>query len=402
MPMEVGTSGAAAGRNSAPVTFPRLDRSDYSMWAMKMEVAMESQEIWDVVDPGGNTYAKGAANYRIDRLALAAIHAVVPNDVLQHLKGKKSAKDAWDTIKTLHQGHERVREANLQTLLRNYESLKMGEDEAVDVFAARVTTLVNGIRDLGETLIEISVVRRFLRTASPKYIQIVTSIEQCVDLKTLTVEDLVGCYKAHDERLRMVFGDGKDDEHLMMTRAQWSAMAARKTGDSSSSSGRRDQAKGEGRAQAKKAPQGTEEKGAAPKKKIDRKKVKCHNCGIYGHFKSECRKPQKEKAYMAREEDDDPALLMVEMCELMEKGQEKVIEEKSETVTLVEKKVYLHDKARVKAGNVWYGSTHIYGQIKERTGFSQSTIWDPLAIDVIVAWADMVGSWKATVRGSVA
>ncbi|XP_010233064.1 uncharacterized protein LOC104583064 [Brachypodium distachyon] len=197
----------------------------------------------------------------------------------------------------------------------------MGEDEAVDAFAARVTTLVNRIRDLGETLSEISVVRQFLRAASPKYIQIVTSIEQCVDLKTLTVEDLVGRYKAHDERLRMVFGDGKEDEHLMMTRAQWSAMAARKIGDSSSSSGRRDQAKGGGRAQAKKAPQGTEEKGAAPKKKFDRKKVRCHNCGIYGHFKSECRKPQKEKAYKAREEDDDPALLMVEMCELMEEGQ---------------------------------------------------------------------------------
>jgi hypothetical protein len=69
--------------------YPRLDRKDYGLWALNMEVAMEAQEIWEAVDPDGGDYAKGDAKYRKDRQALTALYSVVPKDVLQHLIGKK-------------------------------------------------------------------------------------------------------------------------------------------------------------------------------------------------------------------------------------------------------------------------------------------------------------------------
>ena len=93
--------------------YPRLDRKDYGLWAINMEVAMEAQEIWEAVDPGGDEYKKGASKYRKDRQALTAICSVMPMDVMQHLISKKSAKEAWETIKTLNLGHARVREAAL-------------------------------------------------------------------------------------------------------------------------------------------------------------------------------------------------------------------------------------------------------------------------------------------------
>ena len=61
---------------------------------------------------------------------------------------------------------------------------------------------------------------------------------------------------------------------------------------------------------------------AKPKKKFDIKKVRCHNCGLFGHFKSDCRKPAQEKqaqekAYIAiAQEGDEPAdLMMIELCD---------------------------------------------------------------------------------------
>jgi hypothetical protein len=68
----------------------------------------------------------------------------------------------------------------------------VGEDDTLDAFASRVATIVNGIHGLDEKLEEISVVRRFFRAAPAWYISVVSAIEQCVDLKTVTLDDLVG------------------------------------------------------------------------------------------------------------------------------------------------------------------------------------------------------------------
>ena len=55
---------------------------------------------------------------------------------------------------------------------------------------------------------------------------IYSAIEQCIDLKTRTLDDLVGRYKAHDERMKLTSSDGKQGEVLMLTRSQLQAMVA--------------------------------------------------------------------------------------------------------------------------------------------------------------------------------
>lgn len=63
--------------------------------------------------------------------------------------------------------------------------------------------------------------------------QIVTAIEWCVDLTTLTI-----CFKAHDERVRKSFGDAHGDDQVMLTRDQWQALNSKeKNGSEGSSSG---------------------------------------------------------------------------------------------------------------------------------------------------------------------
>ena len=116
---------------------------------------MELHGPEDIVDPGGE-FKKGGAQRRRDCQTATIIYSAMPMDLMQHLISKETAKDVWETIRTLQLGHERVREASLQTMMKNYENLQMGDDESVEQFAARVVPLVNGIRTLGEEIEEIS------------------------------------------------------------------------------------------------------------------------------------------------------------------------------------------------------------------------------------------------------
>jgi hypothetical protein len=56
------------------------------------------------------------------------------------------------------------------------------------------------------------VVRHFLRAAPARYISVVSAIEQCINLKTVTLDDLVGQFKVHDERMKITYGDAKAEE----------------------------------------------------------------------------------------------------------------------------------------------------------------------------------------------
>jgi Ca2+-binding EF-hand superfamily protein len=95
----------------------------------------------------------------MDRNALLAIYQGVSEDVLASLAGKDTAKQAWEAIKAVNIGHARVRETNLQTLRKAFESLEMEDTEAVD---ARLNRMVSSIRALGDEVKE-TVVQKILQ-----------------------------------------------------------------------------------------------------------------------------------------------------------------------------------------------------------------------------------------------
>ena len=162
------------------VRYPMLTRTNYTEWALLMRVNLQAQGVWEAIEPGD-------AGYRLDRMALSAILQVVPLEMLATLAAKDSAKLAWETVRMMRMGVERVREAKAQTLRKEFETIRMSDGESIDDFAMRLTGLVNNIRTLGDTLEEEKVVKKFLRVVPSKYTQVAISIEQLIDLKTLVV-----------------------------------------------------------------------------------------------------------------------------------------------------------------------------------------------------------------------
>ncbi|GJY38308.1 zinc finger, CCHC-type containing protein [Tanacetum coccineum] len=139
----------------------------------------------------------------------------------QHLQitKHKTAKAIWDALKTRHIGEERVQQARLQTLKSEFELLHIKEDETIDTFTTKLTTLINKAASLGHTMEDETLVRKLLNSVPDRYLQIVASIEQYSDLDEMTLEEAIGRLKTYEERIKYKKGKQVDNqEKLMFTR----------------------------------------------------------------------------------------------------------------------------------------------------------------------------------------
>lgn len=87
---------------------------------------MKAQGVWDAVE----TKEKEASpDEKHDKIALATIYQGIPEDVLLSKADKETAKVAWEAIKTMCQGAERVKTTKVQTLKGEFEALCMKDTE---------------------------------------------------------------------------------------------------------------------------------------------------------------------------------------------------------------------------------------------------------------------------------
>ena len=110
-----------------------------------LQCNFETLEIWDTIEPGGANVKRAR-----DRQAMAGILRSVPSEMWQMLGAKKNVKEAWEAVKSMRIGADRVKEANAQRLLKEFENIKFNDSESVDEFAMRIGALAVDLRTSGE------------------------------------------------------------------------------------------------------------------------------------------------------------------------------------------------------------------------------------------------------------
>ena len=148
-------------------------------------------------------------------------------------------KDAWKALKDGYQGSNQVKQVRIQTLKRDFENLKMKDDEKVADYCVRVQTCVNKMKTLGEEIENEVVVKKVLRSLLPKWNLVAIIIEESKDFATLFYDQLVGSLMSHEERLQDSSSSslgGGDDKAFTL-----------KEGEANVSSQGRGQGRGQGR-----------------------------------------------------------------------------------------------------------------------------------------------------------
>jgi hypothetical protein len=85
------------------------------------------------------------------------------------LATKDNAKDAWDILKMLHVGDERVHEAKVQMHRRDFDRLSFKDGETMEEFALWMSTIVDDLDTLGDPVGEYKAVKKFLCVLPHKF-----------------------------------------------------------------------------------------------------------------------------------------------------------------------------------------------------------------------------------------
>lgn len=86
--------------------YPVLTRTNYVAWAIKMKVFLQAHEVWDAIEP---KHPQNVVGVKKDKMAMAAIYQVIPEEILLSIAEKQTAKEVCETLKTLYMGVDRVR-----------------------------------------------------------------------------------------------------------------------------------------------------------------------------------------------------------------------------------------------------------------------------------------------------
>ncbi|WVZ51167.1 hypothetical protein U9M48_002333 [Paspalum notatum var. saurae] len=292
-------------------SYPVLTKTNYNDWALLMKIKLEAKCLWGAIDPGGTTVERHE-----DRMALDAICSAVPPEMISTLAVKESAKDAWESIRVMRIGDDRVRKTSAQRVRRQYEELAFRDGEGIEDFALRLTGIVSQLATLGDPEAPAKVVEKYLRIARGRYKQLVVSIETLLDVSTLTVEEVTGRLLASEDDPEPTPPPAPAGGKLYLMEEQWLERYKQKEGENarigggSGGRGKRRTSKGKGRGGGN--TETREGSGTAPGRNGDA----CRYCGKPGHWAKECRSrkrdqqaQQGQQAHVAQ--DDEPALLLV-------------------------------------------------------------------------------------------
>ncbi|XP_076918539.1 uncharacterized protein LOC143579006 [Bidens hawaiensis] len=290
------------GGTSMSFQCPVLNSTNYTIWAIKIRSIFNVHGIWEAIEPKeGSEFDE-----KKDNTAIALLFQAIPENTVLQIANFTSAKEIWDALKVRHVGVDKVKEARLETLESDFESLKMGVDESLDVYAGKISEIASQASNLGHTMNDKKLVRKLLSSVPEKFIQIVAAIEQFVDLGAMPFQEAVGRLKAFEERTKKKNKEVDMHDRLLFTKEEGKEKVKEQKCEHCGHESSKQENKERGRGKYGK----TWKNKQGNQAQLGKGHIKCFKCNERGHFSHECPKwKTRQEANLIRDEDDEPTLL---------------------------------------------------------------------------------------------
>ncbi|KAD3337069.1 hypothetical protein E3N88_32589 [Mikania micrantha] len=208
--------------------------------------------------------------------------------------------------------------------------MQMKEDETIDSFTARLSSIVTKATSCDFTFDQPTLVRKLLNSVPDRFIQIVASIEQFTNLDTVTLDETIGRLKTFEERIKSRRANTSDNhDKLLFTKHDNKTGHRRQFGNHGQKKFNSSRKKWHNKYN-KQSDDNSSHKNNPNKPKGSNKmsKVKCYNCQKCGHYANDCTQEKKvqEQSNLIKE-DEEPTLLMAVINEDV-KDEEILLNEK--------------------------------------------------------------------------
>jgi hypothetical protein len=191
--------------NMVQIQVPQLKKENYEKWCIQFKALFGSQDLWEIVSTGfveptleqeatytADQKATLKDQRKKDKKALYLLYQGFDDSTFEKIAEAATSKAAWDTLKTIFKGVDRVKRIRLQSLRAEFESAHMNEGENVSDYYSRLLLIVNEMKRNDEKLEDVRVMEKILRSLTLKFEHVVTAIEESKDLETISAEELLG------------------------------------------------------------------------------------------------------------------------------------------------------------------------------------------------------------------
>ncbi|VFQ70866.1 unnamed protein product [Cuscuta campestris] len=193
---------------------------------MRIFIQSNDFDSWMVIKHGNTTPANIVDGIRVPKLeseyddqdkknvmqnakAINYLYCAVNPDDYRKISRCKSANEMWTKLEVTYEGTSQVKDAKVDILLHGYELFSMKENESIDSYFERFSTIINNLDTLGKYYTDHELVRKILRCMNPEWKSEVNAITEGRDYTVLTYDTLRGKLLTYETTTPHLRGEDK-------------------------------------------------------------------------------------------------------------------------------------------------------------------------------------------------